>query len=93
MTQTIYLRFPDEAAAKQALAPYVDPGGNWITASHEHALDPVGTIYAPGTLDGQGNQLTLPVAQAGWHVNLQGAVPEAASAYIITPATPRRVFA
>jgi hypothetical protein len=93
MTMTAYLRFPDEAAAKLALAPYVDTDSNWITASHEHALDPVGTIYTPDTLDGQGNQLTPPVAQAGWHVNLQGIVPEAASAYIITPAAPRRVFA
>lgn len=90
---TTYLRFPDEATAKSALAPYVDEAGNWITASHEHALDPVGTIWTPGTYDAQGNQLTAPVAQSGWHVNLIGALPDAAAQYAVVPTSPVRVFA
>jgi hypothetical protein len=90
---TTYLRFPDEPTAKTALACYVDSDGNWITASHEHALDPVGTIWTPGTVDAQGNQLTAPVALQGWHVNLIGAVPSSAAQYVIDPASPVRVFA
>jgi hypothetical protein len=90
---TTYLRFPDEATAKTALACYVDAGGSWITASHEHALDPVGTITTPGTYDEAGNELTAPVAQPGWHVNLIGAVPDAAASYVVDPASPVRVFA
>lgn len=93
MTTTTYLRFPDEPTAKTALACYVDTDGNWITASHEHALDPVGAIYTPGTVDAQGNQLTAPVAVPGWHVNLIGELPPEAVQYAVEPVTPMRVFA
>lgn len=93
MTITTYLRFPDEASAKATLAPYVDADGNWIVASHTHALDPVGTIYTPGTYDEAGELVTEPSPLPGWHVNLIGAAPSAAAAYIVTPSTPARVFA
>lgn len=90
---TTYLRFPDEPTAKAALALYVADDGNWITASHAHALDPVGTIITPGTYDTEGNELTAPVPMVGWHVNLIGDVPDDAAQYIVTPAEPVRVFA
>ena len=90
---TTFLRFPDESTAKVELACYVDTEGNWITASHTHALDPVGVIITPGTYDIEGNELTAPVPLAGWHVNLIGALPDAAVQYIVTPVTPVRVFA
>jgi len=96
-TVTHFLRFPDEATAISVMADYrgTDEQGNgyWITASLTHALDPVGTIYTPGTYDSTGKQLTAPVAQSGWHVNFIGMLPAAAGQYEIHPATPRRVFA
>lgn len=91
---TTFLRFPDEATAKAVLAPYVDADtGAWITASHAHALDPVGVLTTPGTYDEAGNQLTAPVDQAGWHVNLIGELPAKAQQYAVVPVTPQRVFA
>ncbi len=89
---TTRLRFPDESTAIAALAAYRNADG-WVVASHAHALDPVGVLYLPGTVDAEGNELTPPTALEGWHVNLIGAVPAAAVPYIITPAAPLRVFA
>lgn len=90
---TNFLRFPDETTAKSVMADYIDVDGNWKEASLTHALDPVGTIYTPGTYDSSGNQLTAPVAQTGWHVNFVGTLPSGADQYKITPLTPRRDFA
>jgi len=90
---TIFLRFPDEAAAQSVLADFYDADYGWKTASLVHALDPIGTLYDPGTFNAQGNELTPPVALAGWHVNFIGELPEAAQAYVLVPVSPRVVFA
>jgi len=90
---TIFLRFPDEATAQAALADFYDVDYGWNTASLIHALDPIGTLYDPGTVDAEGNELMPPVALAGWHVNFIGELPEAAQAYVLTPVSPRVVFA
>jgi hypothetical protein len=90
---TIFLRFPDETAAQSALAGYFDTDYGWRTASLGHALDPIGTLYDPGTYDDEGNEITPPIALEGWHVNFIGELPEAALPYALTPANPRVVFA
>lgn len=54
-------------------------------------LDVIGTLYTPGTYDAQGNEITAPVAQAGYHVNTTHPVA-AWAAKRVTPATPRRIF-
>jgi hypothetical protein len=55
------------------------------------SIDVIGTIYTPGTYDTEGNALTEPVAQLGFHVNTTQSVPHW-SAYEVKPSTPRRVF-
>ncbi len=55
-------------------------------------LDIIGTLYEPGTYDAEGNELTAPVAKAGWHVNSPHPV-EGWEQYRVEPSSPRRVFA
>jgi hypothetical protein len=54
--------------------------------------DIIGILYTPGTYDDEGNELTPPVALAGWHVNSPHRV-EGWEAYQVEPNSPRRVFA
>lgn len=91
-TTTTFFQFPDEATAITALAQYRNAHG-WITGSHVHALDPVGTLYTPPVLDGDGNVTTPAQPLPGWHANLIGAVPAAATQYVIGPNTPHRLYA
>jgi hypothetical protein len=55
-------------------------------------IDIIGTIYTPGTYDAEGNELTPPVEQPGYHVNTAIMLP-GMEPYLIEPATPSRVFA
>ncbi len=89
---TIYLRFPDEATAKAVLADYLTEDDTWITASHTHALDVIGTISRGGEWDMEGNVITPPEVLSGWHVNYVGEVPEEWEPFIVTPEQPVRVF-
>lgn len=96
MTQ--YLKFPDEATAISVLAQFRitnESGETWATASHTHALDPVGTIY-------KSTGLTLSTPEGdypemapipGYHVNFIGQLPVEAEPYVVIPANPARVFA
>lgn len=89
---TIHFKFPDEATAKTVLAQYV-ANGQWVTGSHQHALDPIGTLYAAPVLDSNGNVTTPAQPLPGWHVNLIGTVPAAAVPYLVSPVTPMRLYA
>lgn len=55
-------------------------------------IDIIGTIYTPGTYDTEGNELTPPVKQPGYHVNVIEVTPEL-EPFVIHPATPSRAFA
>lgn len=55
-------------------------------------IDPIGTLYTPGTYDAQGQVITAPAVIPGYHVNTTRPV-DAWSAKQVTPATPQRVFA
>ncbi len=66
----------------------------WITSSHAHALDIIGTIYKPtGTMlqteEGDFPE-TAPIP--GWHCNLIGELPVEAEPYVVTPANPVRTY-
>jgi hypothetical protein len=90
---THYLRFPNEATAKTVLANYLTEDGTWITASHSHALDVIGTITRGGEWDEDGNVITEPTVLDGWHVNLRGNVPDGWDVYAVWPERPVRVWA
>jgi hypothetical protein len=90
---THYLRFPDEATAITVLADYRTEDDTWITASHAHALDVIGTITIGGEYDEEGNVVTAPTVLDGWHVNFVGELPESWANYVVTPEQPVRVFA
>ena len=97
---THYLKFPDETTGLAALDAagliYTDEDGNQapITASLDHALDVVGTIYRAGTFDAEtGEVITPPTARPGWHVNYVGDLPDGWDAYLVEPKHPSRVFA
>jgi hypothetical protein len=67
----------------------------WITSSHEHALDIVGTIYKPTgkILEGEYGPVEEMAPVAGFHVNFIGALPKGTEAFVVVPAMPSRVFA
>ena len=104
MTDLI-LRFPDDATAAGTLPQFrgVDPDGNptWLTASHQHALDPIGPmVLTPAVVDDQGTVTTPATVDDGFHVNLildghpdEAAILAAVEPYRITPTRRRRVWA
>jgi hypothetical protein len=55
-------RFPDEATGMAALeaAGLLNEDGEFITASHTHSLDVIGTITRGGEWDDEGNVITPP---------------------------------
>ena len=55
------------------------------------STDVIGTIYIPGTYDAEGNTLTEPVAQPGYHVNTTAPVG-GWEAFKVTGGNGRRVF-
>ena len=89
-----FFRFPDAAVGMAALddAGLLDGDLNFITASHTHALDVIGTISRGGEWDEDGNVITPPEVLEGWHVNYRGEVPDEWLQYAVTPQNPVRVF-
>ena len=75
---THFIRFPDEATGRAALeaAGLLTEDGEFITASHNHALDVIGNI---SDVD-------------GWHINYIGVLPDGWAEYVVTPDNPVRVF-
>jgi hypothetical protein len=91
---THFIRFPDAETGMKALddAGLLDGDLQFITASHDHALDVIGTISRGGEWDEEGNVITLPEVLPGWHVNYVGEVPADWEQYAVTPEQPVRVF-
>jgi hypothetical protein len=94
-----FFRFPDEATGMAALAAaglrFMDEDGNqqFITASHTHSLDVVGTITRGGKWDDEGNCLEPPTSLDGWHVNYRGPLPDGWDEFAVHPRRPSRVWA
>jgi hypothetical protein len=90
-----FFRFPDEATGMAALeaAGLLTKDGDPITASHQHALDVIGTISRGGEWDEEGNVITPPEVLDGWHLNYVGEVPDGWEQYAVTPKQPVRVWA
>lgn len=93
----LMLRFPDEATAIGKLGEY-RADGQWITASHTHALDPIGAVVlVQAVIDPEtGDVITPATVDDGFHVNLRilaGDAPDGLDAYIVTPNQPARVWA
>lgn len=90
---TRFLKFESEAQAKESLADYVSEG-NWLTASHDHALDPVGIISKPTGEMVETEEGIAPVYApiAGWHVNFIGELTPEVEAFRVTPINPTVVF-
>jgi hypothetical protein len=66
----------------------------FITASHAHALDVVGTITRGGEYDPEtGDVIVAPEVLDGWHVNFCGNLPNGWDEFLVEPANPYRVFA
>lgn len=99
---TIFLRFPDQQTAEQALKDanlwissdeYTGP----LTSSFTHSLDVIGVITRGGEYgtDNSGNIVTVvePTALDGWHMNYIGNLPAGWEQYIVVPQQPYRVFA
>ena len=90
-----FFRFPDWETGMAALetAGLLTKDGEFITASHHHALDVIGTITRGGEWDDEGNVVVPPTTLDGWHVNLQGEVPEGWEQYAVWPRNPIRQWA
>lgn len=69
----LYLRAEDEAQAKAALPWLLDVDGNWIMATHQWALDPVGRIVDQPAVFA--SPFESPISEAtyvpGWHLNIK----------------------
>ena len=94
-----FFRFPDEATGIAALeaagliATDEDGAQRFITASHQHCLDVIGTIQRGGEWDDEGSVITEPTVLDGWHVNYRGELPDGWDAYTVWPEQPVRVWA
>jgi len=91
---THFLRFPDEATGMAALdaAGLLNDDGEFITASHNHALDVIGTITTGGEYDKNGDIIVPFTELDGWHVNYSGDIPANWEQYSVNPQSPYRVF-
>jgi hypothetical protein len=93
-----FFRFPNESVGMAALRIAgllsVNEDGQevFITASHSHCLDVLGTITRGGEWDDEGNEITPPTTLDGWHVNYQGELPEGWEQYAVEPKQPVRVW-
>lgn len=79
----LMLRFADEDEAAAVLAAY-RADGQWLLASHEHALDVIGPVVSVDASDPR------------FHLNLRllaGDAPAGLKAHIVNPAQPARVWA
>ena len=91
-----FFRFPDEAAGMAAIdtAGLLTEDGDFITASHTHALDVIGLIYRGGEWNPEtGEVITPPTLLDGWHVNYQGELPDGWEEFAVFPQHPARVWA
>ena len=82
--------------------PYIDTAtgleiarkddGRWLLASHDHALDPIGTLYAPtGEKTSEGDDAMAAID--GWHCNLVcGELPEELKEFEVFPVNPKMVW-
>jgi hypothetical protein len=96
----IFLRFPDESTAMSELRQHGFVQNNEqgeevvITASHQWAIDCIGTITRGGEYDPEtGDVIVAPEVLDGWHVNFAGELPDGWDEFVVTPANPHRVFA
>jgi hypothetical protein len=92
---THFIRFPDAETGMNALddAGLLDDDQQFITASHNRALDVIGQISRGGEWDEEGNVITAPTVLDGWHVNYAGELPEGWEEYRVEPQNPMRVWA
>ena len=81
----LYLKFPDEASASEALEGY------------EGSVDIIGVIYnvdnTDPLADGVGQENPVSTALDGWHVNTRGPITLELEAFSVIPTHPRRVWA
>ena len=99
-TNTAFLKFDTEqewidVAKAAGVCTVIDGEEQWSYYTHDWAVDVIGIIYDPGTYDDDGNELTPPVAQDGWHVNAkwEESLPTTFATRAVSPATPHRGFA
>ena len=95
MSQTIFLKFTDEATFLSLTPPDFSCNGEtgFPLPAGVAAISIVGEIVTGGQWDADGTQIVAPTPVPGWHVNMLGAVPDAWQPFVITrPATPVRVF-
>lgn len=98
---TTYLRFPsqdvwEQVATAVGVLNVVEGEEQWAYYTHEWAVDEIGVIYNDdGVYDPDtGDVITPPTPIPGWHVNFKAeSLPPDLAAYVVTPASPSRVFA
>jgi hypothetical protein len=96
MNETIFLRFPDEAAFTALLPAVFERAGETGVPLPQGitAISIIGPIYTGGAWDEDGNVVIAPTLVPGFHVNALGELPPEWESYVLTPApgSPVRVF-
>ena len=94
----LYLR-ADTAEALRDACPFLwdGEGEQWVLGTVDFAFDPIGpVVVVPSAYDDEGNQLSPPVIDWRFHANLR-CTPDIAALVpgllLVTPGTPRRVWA
>ena len=97
----LYIRAANAGALASA-CPFLraeteDGDGVWLTTGDGWALDVIGKLLiTPAEVDEDGHVTAAPVYATGFHVNLrctEAIAAEVPEHMIITPTTPRRVWA
>lgn len=91
------LRFENEDAAKIVLQQF-HTGTEWKTASHHHALDPIGPIVTSApVVDPETREIVTPATVDNrFHVNLltdDQDLADSLSEHVVVPSVRRRVWA
>jgi hypothetical protein len=93
---TRFFCFPDMQTSfvMAQAAGMVSPEGAFIRYSADWAVDVVGTITPPPTLDENGQVAETFAPLPGWHVNVRTnqPVPDSFLPFEVFPASPVRVF-
>lgn len=88
--KTIFTRFKNKQVFDTLIYSFKDENGDIVLPN----IDVIGDIYSEPVVDEDGEVVSPPVKEEGYHVNFACTIPDVFKPYIIPrPSTPERIFA